>query len=106
MLPSLSVEPAALAITASGACPETGETLSAATGGWFANTEAVAVELRPCASTTVTVAVHEPAAYVCVAVAEACGPALAPSPKSNVYDTMAPSGSVDPAALSVTTAGA
>src|SRR6266542_2235383 len=110
MLPSGSDDAEASAVTASGAVPEDGVTVSLATGGWFAAgdtvTVAEAVAIAPPLSVTVTLAVQVPAAYVWVAVAPGCGPTTVPSPKSNRYDAMLPSGSDDAEASAVTASGA
>ena len=68
--------------------PELGSTASAALGGRLAvaaptTTLAVALAVAPPLSVTVTLSVQEPAAYVCCADGEDCGPAVAPSPNSN-----------------------
>src|ERR1044072_188291 len=43
---------------------------------------------------------------MCVVVASTSGPVTVPSPKSNRYDVMEPSGSDDPSPLAVTSSGA
>src|SRR5207245_6963720 len=95
-----------------GAIPEVGGTASLATGATFEGgadtvTAAEAEPVAPLSSVTVTRAVHVPAAYVCVAVAAACGPTMAPSPKSKRYDAIGvASVSVDADASAVTACGA
>ena len=80
--PSASPEPDASSVTVSGERPASGAPASAAVGRWLAITVVEALLPRPASSTTVTVAVHVPAAYACAIVAPGCGPALVPSPKS------------------------
>src|SRR6266545_1524729 len=110
MVPSGSDDADASAVTASGAVPEDGVTVSLATSGWFAAgdtvTVAEAVAIAPPLSATVARAVQVPAAYVWVAVAPGCGPTTVPSPKSNRYDAIVPSGSLEPEASAVTVSGA
>src|ERR1043166_2747373 len=110
-VPAASDDADPLAVTASGAVPDEGDTVSRATGGWFvvgadAVTTAEAVPVAPWLSVTVSRAVHVPAANVCVAVAPACGPTTVPSPKSNLYEAIDPSASEDAEPLAVTVSGA
>src|ERR1044072_7029644 len=129
--PSASEEAVALAVTVSGAVPEDGDTVSRATGAWLGDaavTNAEAEPVAPWLSVTVSRTVHVPAANVCVAVAEACGPTPAaspkanlyagvavaeawgrttvPSPKSNLYEAIEPSASEEAEPLAVTVSGA
>src|SRR5260221_518157 len=110
MVPSASDEADAFAVTLSGAGPLEGETVSRATGAWFAGVDAVTVAsaepVAPWLSVTVTRTVHVPAANVWVAVASACGPMMVPSLKSNRYEAMVPSVSEEAEALAVTLSGA
>ena len=65
MLPSGSEDAEASAVTASGAVPEDGVTVSRATGGWLAAVAVTTAEAEPVApalSVTVTVQVQRPAA--------------------------------------------
>src|ERR1051325_3296272 len=85
--PSASEEAEPLAVTVSGAVPDEGDTESRATGAWLGAVTVTTAEAEPVApwlSVTVSRTVQVPAANVCVAVAEACGPTTVPSPKSNL----------------------
>src|SRR5947208_3370750 len=96
-------------MTASGAVPLDGVTVSRATGGWLgavAVTTADAVPVAPLSSVAVSRTVQVPAANVCVAVAPACGPTTVPSLKSNLYDAIVPSASDEVEASAVTASGA
>src|ERR1051325_794556 len=111
IVPSASDDADPLAVTASGAVPDEGDTVSRATGGWFvvgadAVTTAEAVPVAPWLSVTVSRPVQVPAANVCVAVAPACGPTTVPSPKSNLYEAIVPSASEEAEPLAVTVSGA
>src|SRR5436190_405556 len=68
-------------------------------------TVADCVAVAPALSVTCTLAVHVPAAYVWVMVACDCGPMTVPSPKSNRYEAIEPSGSEEPDASAVTASG-
>src|SRR6185503_20579405 len=99
-LPSASDDAEASRRTASGAVPDEGDAVSLATGAWLPGVDdtvtlAEAVAVAPWLSVTVTLAVHDPAAYVWFATEEDCGPTLVPSPNSNRYDTTLPSASDD-----------
>jgi hypothetical protein len=80
------VDAEASAVTASGAGPELGLTLSLAVGGAVAVADVDAVEELPALSVTVTESVKlPPAVYVWLAAAPAWGPTAAePSPKLKV----------------------
>src|ERR1051325_8211044 len=84
---SVSQDPDASALTASGAVPEVGPTVSEAVGALPATVEvAVAVLLWPAVSVTVSVTGYVPSAvYVCEAEGLACGATTVPSPKSKLY---------------------
>jgi hypothetical protein len=64
-----------------------------------------AVLTPPASSVTTTVRVHAPAPLTWVATGSACGPTTVPSPKANRYDTIVPSGSLEPEAFAVTVRG-
>src|SRR5437763_16432978 len=87
-VPSLSVEPDASALTPSGMKPDSGVTTRDGAGAESTGVTSMVwlvVDERPAVSVTVTVTENvPPLAYVCWAVAPAWGPAVAPSPKSNV----------------------
>src|ERR1044072_1273565 len=107
--PSASEEAEPLAVTVSGAVPEDGDTVSRATGAWLGDaavTNAEAEPVAPWLSVTVSRTVHVPAANVCVAVAEACGPTTVPSPKSNLYEAIEPAAAEEAGALAATVSGA
>jgi hypothetical protein len=65
-VPSGSEQPAAFAVTVSGANPADGVTISAATGGWFGRGATVITSdvlvLAPASSVTHTLAVQVPSA--------------------------------------------
>src|ERR1041384_4093547 len=111
IVPSASDDADPLAVTASGAVPDEGDTVSRATGGWVvvgadAVTTAEAVPVAPWLSVTVSRTVQVPAANVCVAVAPACGPTTVPSPTSNRQHAIVPSAPEDAEPLAVTLSGA
>ena len=64
-----------------------------------------ALPVAPLSSVAVSEAVHLPAGYALLALGEAWGPTVVPSPKANRYDTIVPSGSLEPAAVAVTASG-
>src|ERR1043165_7570349 len=89
--------------------PLLGRTVNTATGAWLGAVTVTTAEAEPVApwlSVTVSRTVQVPAANVCVAVAEACGPTTVPSPKSNRYEAIEPSASEDAEPLAVTVSGA
>src|ERR1051326_6516777 len=107
--PSGSNDPAPLAVTGSGAMPPLRRTVNTATGAWLGAVTVTTAEAEPVApwlSVTVSRTVQVPAANVCVAGAEACGPAAVPSPKSNLYEAIDPSASEEAEPLAVTVSGA
>src|SRR2546430_7697760 len=111
MRPSGSEDAPARAVTVSGAVPLDGVTVSRATGGWLAPGEVAvttpeAEPVPPLSSVTSKVTVQVPAANVCRALGSVCGPTTVPSPKSNLYDTICPSGSADPPPCAATVNGA
>src|ERR1051326_8985214 len=111
IVPSASEEAEPFAVTASGAVPDEGVTVSRATGGWFAVvplavTTAEAVPVAPLSSVTVSRTVQVPAANVCCAVAAVCGPTTVPSPKSNCDAAPWPSASEAAEPSAVTVSGA
>jgi hypothetical protein len=65
-----------------------------------------AAAVAPRLSVIVTVGVQVPVPYECVVTGPDWAGPTAPSPKSNWYDTMVPSESLDPDAFRVTVSGA
>src|SRR5438045_5268833 len=89
MRPSGSEDAPARAVTASGAVPIDGVTVSRATGGRLAPGEVAmttpeAEPVPPLSSVTNKVTVQVPAANVCRPLGSLWGPITVPSPKSNL----------------------
>src|SRR5207245_3991521 len=105
---SVSVDAEASAVTESGAPPEAGASVKAATGAASTVTVLLAVDDRLPVSVTVTVTVRVPPdIYVWVAFDALWGPTVVPSPKLNEYVEIGVlSVSVDAVASAVTASGA